>query len=108
MDIKYIFVTIAVIAAVTALLRFLPFIVFGEKRQVPRVISYLGKVLPYAAMGMLTVYCFKGVSFAKYPFGAPELIAGAAVALVHFLKRNTLLSIISGTVIYMILIQLVF
>ena len=100
--------TIAVCAIVTAALRFLPFLIFGEDRKTPPVIAYLGQVLPFAIMGMLVVYCLKDVSFISAPFGIPEAIGCAAVALLHVWKRNTLLSIGAGTVIYMLLVQLVF
>ena len=98
----------AVVAAVTALIRVLPFIIFGGKRKTPQFVLYLGKVLPYAVMAMLVVFCFKGVSLLERPHGLPELIAGAAVVLLHLWRRNTLLSITCGTVIYMLLIQFVF
>ena len=99
---------IAVIALVTVALRFLPFFVFNGKRQTPCYISYLGKVLPYAIMGMLVVYCLKGISLAAMPFGLPELLAVLAVVVLHLWKRNTLLSIGCGTVAYMVLVQFVF
>ena len=99
---------IAVIAAVTAALRFLPFLIFGEKRKTPGLISYLGQVLPYAIMGMLVIYCLKGISFASFPFGIPEILGCVVVTLLHIWKRNTLLSIGAGTVCYMLLVQFVF
>ena len=99
---------IAVIALVTAALRFLPFWIFGENRKTPPLIAYLGQVLPYAIMGMLVVYCLKGITFTASPFGIPELIGCAAVAGLHIWKRNTLLSIGAGTICYMLLVQLVF
>ena len=99
---------IAVIALVTAALRFLPFFIFGENRKTPPLVTYLGQVLPYAIMGMLVVYCLKGVSLTAFPFGIPELLGCAAVILLHIWKRNTLLSIGAGTVCYMLLVQFVF
>ena len=99
---------IAVAAAVTALLRFLPFVILGENRKTPAFIEHLGKVLPYAIMGMLVVYCLKDVRLTAAPFGIPEAIGCAVVALLHIWKRNTLLSIGAGTVCYMLLVQLVF
>ena len=99
---------IAVIALVTAALRFLPFLIFGENRKTPPLVTYLGQVLPYAIMGMLVVYCLKGVSLTSFPFGIPELLGCAAVTLLHIWKRNTLLSIGVGTVCYMLLVQFVF
>ena len=100
--------TIAVIALVTAALRFLPFLIFRENRKTPPIITYLGQVLPYAIMGMLVVYCLKGVSFSAFPFGIPEFLGCAVVTLLHIRKRNTLLSIGVGTVCYMLLVQLIF
>jgi len=100
--------TIAVAALVTAALRFLPFLIFGENRKTPAIIAYLGQVLPYAIMGMLVVYCLKDVSVTTAPFGIPEAIGCAAVAGLHIWKRSTLLSIGGGTVIYMLLVQFVF
>ena len=99
---------VAVTAAVTIALRFLPFLIFGENRKTPELIAYLGKVLPFAIMGMLVVYCLKNVSFVSAPFGIPELIGCAVVAGLHVWKRNTLLSIGGGTVCYMLLVQFVF
>ena len=100
--------TIVVCAIVTATLRFLPFLIFGENRKTPEIIAYLGRVLPFAIMGMLVVYCLKDMSFAAAPFGIPEIIGCAAVALLHIWKRNTLLSIGGGTLCYMLLVQFVF
>ena len=99
---------IVVAGAVTLLLRFLPFLIFNGKRETPPYIIYLGKVLPYAIMGMLVIYCLRGISFTAAANFLPELIACAVVVLAHVWKRNTLLSIITGTVCYMLLVQFVF
>ena len=99
---------ITVVALVTAALRFLPFLIFGENRKTPLLITYLGQVLPYAIMGMLVVYCLKDVTLTSAPFGIPEFLGCVVVALLHLWKRNTLLSIGAGTVCYMLLVQLVF
>ena len=99
---------IAVMAGVTALLRCLPFFIFGGKRSTSPFITYLGAYLPYAMMGMLLVYCYKNVSLTSAPFGAPELIAGLGVVGLHVWKRNSLLSIGLGTLCYMLLVQFVF
>lgn len=104
MDKTHVVLTIAVASLVTVGLRFLPFLIFS-KRQTPPVISYLGKVLPYAVMGMLVVYCLKDMTA---PFGIPELLGCAAVALLHIWKRSTLLSIGGGTAVYMLLVNFVF
>ena len=104
----YALMMILVIALVTMALRFIPFFVFSGERPVPKYINYLGRVLPYSIMAMLVVYCLKSVSFVKAPFGLPELISVALVAILHVWKRNTLFSIICGTLCYMVLIQFIF
>lgn len=95
-----------VVAAVTIGIRFLPFIVF--RKNTPQVILYLGNVLPYAIIGMLVVYCLKNVSPMTGNHGIPELLSVALVVLLHKWKHNTLLSILPGTVVYMLLIQFAF
>ena len=99
---------IVVAALVTAGTRFLPFLLFGGKQKTPAFITRLGKLLPCAIMGMLVVYCLKDVTLLSYPYGVPELLGCAVVALLHIWKRNSLLSIGVGTVCYMLLVQLVF
>lgn len=99
---------IAVMVLVTAALRFLPFVIFGENRKTPPLVTYLGQVLPYAIMGMLVVYCLKDVTFVSAPFGIPELIGCAVVTLLHIWKRSTLLSIGAGTICYMLMVQFIF
>ncbi len=99
---------VAVIALVTVLLRFLPFLIFRGDKKTPEFITYLGKVLPFAIMGMLVIYCLRNISFVSSPFGIPELISVAVVVVLHLWKRNTLLSIIGGTACYMVLVQLIF
>ncbi len=97
---------IAIMSLGTVLLRFLPFLVFRKKT--PPYIAYLGRVLPSAIIGMLVIYCLKDVKPASAPHGIPELIAGLCVVGLQAWKRNSLLSILSGTVIYMLLVQAVF
>jgi len=104
----YVWYAIAVTALVTAGLRFLPFLVFSGKRRTPKIIEKLGRVLPYAIMGMLVVYCLKGTSFTSASGFVPPLIACLVVGGLYVWKRNTLLSIIAGTVCYMMLVQMVF
>lgn len=106
MNNTYILSGIVVISLITAMLRFAPFIIFRNKT--PDFILYLGKVLPEAVMAMLVVYCLKNVSFIKGNYGLPEIISLITVIVLHIWKHNTLLSIISGTIIYMIFVQMIF
>lgn len=105
---KGVFLTLAALAAATAITRFLPFALFPKGRRVPDFVSYLGKILPFAAVGLLVVSCFSAVEFLKYPYGLPEIICVLAAALLHIKKRNTLLSIGASTLLYMFLIRFVF
>lgn len=100
-------ITIILVVLGTMVTRFLPFILFPESKTPPKIVSYLGTVLPYAVIGLLVVYCLKDAVFAEY-HALPELIAIAAVILIHKWKKNTLLSIGAGTVLYMILVQKIF
>ena len=101
-------ITILVIALATALIRFLPFLLFPQDKEPPRFIRDLTTLLPPAVMGLLVVYCLKGVSLTAAPYGIPELIGVAATAGLHLWRRNTLLSIAAGTVVYMVLVRFVF
>ena len=104
---KAILISIAIISAVTILVRFLPFAIFSGK-NVPKAIIDLGKLLPPAVMGMLVVYCLKDTTFLSVQGFAPALIAAVVVVVSYVIKKNTLLSIIGGTLCYMLLIQFVF
>jgi len=99
---------IAVTALVTAALRFLPFAIFNGSRKTPKIIEKLSRTLPYAIMGMLVIYCLKGISFTSAAGFLPMMIACAVVGVLYVWKRNTLISIICGTVSYMLLVQLIF
>ena len=106
--------SIAVMAAVTFLTRVLPFLLFDRGGQPPKVVPYLGRVLPPAVIAMLIIYCLRNTQFAFGPDlaslagWAPQLIAAAAVVVLHLWKHNNLLSIFGGTVLYMVLVQAVF
>ena len=100
-------VTIAMVLAGTMITRYLPFLVFSGSRT-PDFVRYLGRFLPSAALGMLVVYCFKDVSFLSGSHGAPELAAAALTIVLHLWKKQMLLSIAGGTIVYMLLVQFVF
>lgn len=100
--------TIAVISLVTALLRFLPFAIFSGTKKTPKIIEKLSKILPYAVIGMLVVYCFKDLSFTDTANYLPAMIATLVIGVLYVWKRNTLISIICGTVCYMMLVQFLF
>lgn len=100
-------ITIFMIALATIITRFVPFLIFKENNT-PKYIHYLGNVLPAAVFSLLVVYCLKNVSLISAPFALPELISIAVIVAVHLWKKQTLLSVASGTICYMILVQQVF
>lgn len=102
------FAIIGMVTLGTVITRFLPFILFPANKKTPTYITYLGKVLPYSVIGLLVVYCLKGVKLSASPFGIPEVIALSCIAILHFWKNNALLSIGVGTIVYMFLLQVVF
>ena len=99
---------VAAMAVVTFLTRALPFLLFGRGGEPPKVVLYLGRFLPPAVIAMLIVYCYRNTSFPDPGGWAPGLIAGLAVVLLHVWKKNNMLSIVGGTILYMILVQMVF
>ena len=102
------FLVILTVALTTFATRVVPFLIFPKGKEIPAVIQYLGKVLTPAVIGMLVVYCLKATPVMKAPHGLPEAIAVAVTAGLHVWKRNNLLSIGAGTILYMVLIQAVF
>lgn len=104
----YTVAVIGVMAAATVITRAIPFLFFGKGKPTPRFVLYLGRALPPAIIAMLVVYCLKGISLTAYPWGLPELIAGAAVVGLQLWRKNSLLSIFGGTAIYMLAVQFVF
>ncbi len=101
-------ITIALMSGTTMLTRFLPFLIFSGKKDAPKFIKYLGNSLPAAIFAMLCVYCLKDTQILSFPYALPELIAIVTVVIVQLLKRKMLLSILSGTLVYMFLVQIVF
>lgn len=97
-------ITVVVVVLGTMTTRFLPFIIFPEGKEPPAVITYLGKVLPCAVIGLLVVFCLKDVPESTN-YGLPELIAILFIVALHKWKKSTLLSIGGGTVFYMVLVQ---
>ena len=108
MTTRQIIITVLMLTLATVLTRALPFLVFSRMNNPPKFITYLGKALPPAIFALLLVYCLKGVDLFAGSHGIPEAIALAIVVLLHLWKRQMLLSIGVGTVVYMLLVQLIF
>jgi Predicted branched-chain amino acid permeases (azaleucine resistance) len=103
-SLSYVFAAMLAMAMVTVLCRAAPFLFF-MKRRPPEVVDYLQKYIPPMIMTVLVLGSYKGISFAAWPYGIPEIVAGLSVAALHLWKRNTLLSIFGGTALYMVLIR---
>ena len=108
MNSRYVLISVIVCALCTQVTRWLPFLLFGGKKELTKLVRYLGVVLPAAIMAVLVVYCLKGITPLAYPYGLPELLSVALVVVLHAWKGNTLLSIGAGTACYMVLVQAVF
>ena len=91
-------ITIAVVVLGTMTTRFLPFIIFSAD-SAPEFVRFLGRVL--------VIYSLKD-SIGGVNHCIPELIALAFIFILHKWKKNTLLSIAGGTILYMFLVQIVF
>lgn len=104
----YSLIIIFVIAVLTFAARAFPFFAFSRGGETPKVILYLGNVLPPAVIAMLIVYCLRHISLTTVPFGAPELISVIAVALLYKITKLNLLAMVGGTILYMVLVQIVF
>ncbi len=98
---------VAAAALCTWLTRAIPFLLFRNKQEPPQIVRYLGKALPGAIMSILIIYCVRNAGFSAPPYGLPQLIAIAVVAALHLWKRNILLSIAGGTVLYMVLLHVI-
>ena len=101
-------IMIAAVALTTFATRAASFLAFPKDREVPPTVKYIGMILPPAVIGMLVVYCLRATDPLTYPYGIPELIACLAVIGLHAWRRNVLLSVGAGTVLYMVLVQMVF
>lgn len=107
-DYTHALIIMLVMGGCVLLTRILPVIIFGRSEHVPEFILYLGKVIPYTAMGLLIVYCLRDVSILGGTHGVSELIAMAVVVASYLWKRNTIVSVVLGTAVYMVLLQMVF
>ncbi|HKL80805.1 MAG TPA: AzlD domain-containing protein [Mobilitalea sp.] len=99
---------LGLVALGTLITRILPFILFPEKKEIPKYIKYLADVLPYTMIGLLVIYCLKDVSLINSPHALPEIISIVVIIILHLWKKNALLSIGGGSLLYMLLVQCVF
>ena len=108
---QYALVVLLAVGALSYLLRALPFLLFGGRKEPPQVVKYVGRVLSPAAIAMLVVYCYAGevgkcVQGASAAAVTAPCLAGALTIALQLWRRNPLLSILSGTALYMMLVHL--
>ena len=107
-DYRHAILILLVMGALTFATRIVPVLIFGRGEKVPDVIMYLGKVVPFTAMGLLIVYCLRDTHVLTGSHAIPEILAMAVVAFSYLWKRNSIFSIVAGTIVYMVLVQKVF
>ena len=107
-DYRHAVIIILVMGLMTFATRIVPVLIFGRGEKVPEYIMYLGRVVPYTAMGLLIVYCLKDVSVLDEPHAIPEMLSMAVVCLTYLWKRNSIFSVVAGTALYMALVQMLF
>ena len=107
-DYRHAMIIMIVMGLMTLATRILPVLIFGRSEKVPDFILYLGKVVPFTAMGLLIVYCLKDVSIFTGSHAIPEILALAVVGVSYLWKKNSILSVVAGTLVYMFLVQKVF
>lgn len=105
---RYVWLAVILIALATAAIRALPFLIFGGKRRPPAWLDRIGRILPPAVIGMLVVYCLRGTDVTSLPSLIPTAVAAFVVIFLHLWRGNTFVSILAGTVTYMVLVQVVF
>ena len=104
MAIEQLVIAVVIMAGVTVLTRALPFLLY-KKWNPPKIILFVQRYIPPMVMLILVLYALGDVSWGSPPHGLPELAAAALTAGLHLWRRNALISIFSGTGLYMVLIQ---
>lgn len=107
-DFGYSAAAIAIVAVVTGLVRAVPYLLFGGKKEIPAAVQYLGTVLPASIMIVLVIYCLRDIDMTSFPFGMAELVSVVVIIAAQVIKKNTFLSVLMGTACYMLLIRTVF
>lgn len=100
-------ISILIMAAITFGTRLAPFVIFGRGEKPPKIIIYLGKYLPPAIITIIIVYCFKNVTLTSGNHAIPEVLASITVILLQLKLKNTMISIFTGTALYMVLLHLI-
>jgi branched-subunit amino acid transport protein AzlD len=101
-DTPYLIAAVAASAAITWGLRALPFAVLAPLRT-SVVVGYLGARMPLGVLVILIAYTMRGLPLAHPARALPDVLALAVTIALHLWRRNAVLSILGGTVIYAVL-----
>lgn len=86
--------------------RAFPFLLFSKKEP-PALIKFIERFIPPMVITALLVYCLKDLSLTQRQNFVPAISALTLTILLHIWKRNSLISIFSGTILYMVLIKII-
>jgi len=106
MNTTHILLVILVAAVVTFFTRAFPFLLFGKGEKMHPALAFIGRTLPLSVIAVLVVYCLKDALFVSFGALWPQLTGVLVTVLLHLWKRNNLISITGGTIVYMLLIRL--
>lgn len=106
-DTSYLIAASLTMFAVTFTLRSLPFAILRPLRD-STLVAYLSRHMPAGIMVILAIYTLRDVPLGEEPHGLPEALALLVTVTLHLWKRNAVASIIGGTAVYVVLMNLVF
>jgi len=98
-------IVVLILALSTQVLRALPFMMFPEGKTLPNWMAYFASQLPYASMGLLVIYALRQ-PILNPGFPIPEALALVVMTLVHTWRKQTLLSISLGVIVYLIIVNM--
>ncbi|ALE01358.1 AzlD domain-containing protein [Candidatus Pseudothioglobus singularis] len=103
-EIEYLLAVMLVMAISTYLTRLTPFLMFTPGKENAKL-NFVAKNTPPMVMMILVIYMLKEVDYLSTEIFY-TLFALAVTVGLQILKRNALLSIVSGTIVYMFFVQM--
>jgi len=106
MSMSYLALAIIIASAITLATRAFPFLLLSHRQEIPGWLMFVAKRLPVAVIAILVLYSLKHVTFDSLTNWVGEAVSIAVVIVVHLFKRNTLASVLLGTLCYMTFVAL--
>ena len=103
MNHKEAFILIVICACIVFFERSLPWIVFGKK-EMPKIVKRLSDLLPASLMVILVVYSLRSLTTSDFHDSFALISASIFTAVFHYYQKNQILSVISGTAVYISLL----